>query len=144
MRNTGRRAGFTLIEIMVVVVILGILAALVMPRILDRPEEARRTKAAIDIKSIETALNLYKIDNGVYPSLEQGLAALVEKPAIGGIPRAWRDGGYLPRVPKDPWGGGYVYLIPGAHGPFDLSSLGPDAAPGGEGNDADINNWELD
>jgi general secretion pathway protein G len=137
--------GFTLIELMVVMVILGILAGLIVPRIMDRPEEARRTKAGIQIQSIEQALKLYKLDNGQYPTTEQGLLALVEAPAVGVPARKWRTGGYLEKgkVPKDPWDGDFVYLSPGLHGDFDLISYGPDHQSGGEGNDADINNWEL-
>lgn len=140
----GRRAGFTLLEILVVVVILGILATIIVPRIMGRPEEARRTKAVMDIKSIETALNLYKIDTGSYPSTEQGLDALVSKPTIGEIPRNWKTGGYLGKVPKDPWGHVYVYLSPGDNGEFDLSSYGADGEKGGGEKYADVNNWEID
>ncbi len=139
-------AGFTLIEIMVVIVILGILATLIIPRFMGREEEARRTMARVQIESIETALKLYKLDNGVYPSTEQGLQALVEPPSIGQIPRKWREGGYLEkgRVPTDPWDNDYVYLSPGLHGDFDLISYGADGEPGGEGNNQDINNWESE
>ena len=138
--------GFTLIEIMVVMVILGILAGLIIPRIMGRPEEARRTKARIQIESIETALKLYKLDNGLYPTTEQGLQALVELPSVGKLASAWREGGYLEkgRVPKDPWDNEYVYLCPGIHGDFDLVSYGADGETGGEGKDMDINNWELE
>jgi general secretion pathway protein G len=138
--------GFTLIELMVVIVILGILAGLIIPRIMGRPEEARRMKAKIQIESIETALKLYKLDNGYYPVTEQGLQALVEAPTVGQLPRAWREGGYLEKgkVPKDPWGNEYLYLCPGVQGDYDLSSYGPDGQPGGEGEDADINSWELE
>jgi general secretion pathway protein G len=138
--------GFTLIEIMVVMVILGILAGLIVPRIMDRPEEARRTKAAIQIGSIEQALHLYKLDNGQYPTTEQGLQALVEAPSVGRLAKRWREGGYLDKgkVPKDPWGNDFVYISPGLHGDFDLMSYGPDGEPGGEDADADINNWELE
>jgi len=138
--------GFTLIEIMVVMVILGILAGLIIPRIMGRPEEARRTKARIQIESIETALKLYKLDNGFYPTTDQGLQALVEPPSVGELARDWREGGYLEKgkVPKDPWGNEYVYLSPGIHGDFDLVSYGADGETGGEGNDMDINNWELE
>jgi general secretion pathway protein G len=140
------RRGFTLIEIMVVMVILGILAGLIIPRIMGRPEEARRTKARIQIESIETALKLYKLDNGSYPTTEQGLQALVEPPSVGKLANAWREGGYLEkgRVPKDPWDNEYVYLCPGIHGDFDLVSYGADGETGGEGKDMDINNWELE
>jgi len=137
--------GFTLIELMVVMVILGILAGLIVPRIMDRPEEARRTKAGVQIQSIEQALKLYKLDNGQYPTTEQGLLALVEAPATGTLAKKWRTGGYLEKgkVPKDPWENDFVYISPGLHGDFDLSSYGPDNQSGGEGKDADINNWEL-
>lgn len=140
------RRGFTLIEIMVVMVILGILAGLIIPRIMGRPEEARRTKARIQIESIETALKLYKLDNGSYPTTEQGLQALVELPSVDKLASAWREGGYLEkgRVPKDPWDHEYVYLCPGIHGDLDLVSYGSDGETGGEGKDMDINNWELE
>jgi general secretion pathway protein G len=113
---------------------------------MGRPEEARRTKARIQIESIETALKLYKLDNGSYPTTEQGLQALVEPPSVGKLASAWREGGYLEkgRVPKDPWDNEYVYLCPGIHGDFDLVSYGADGETGGEGKDMDINNWELE
>ena len=138
--------GFTLIELMVVIVILGILAGLIIPRIMGRPEEARRMKAVIQMEGLETALRLYKLDNGTYPSTEQGLQALVEAPTVGELPRAWREGGYLEKgkVPKDPWGNDYVYLSPGLHGDYDLISYGPDGEPGGEDKNKDINSWELE
>lgn len=144
--GTKFHAGFTLIEIMVVIVILGILATLIIPRFMGREEEARHTVARVQMESIETALKLYKLDNGVYPSTEQGLQALVEPPSIGQIPRKWREGGYLEkgRVPRDPWDNDYVYLSPGLHGDFDLISYGADGEPGGEGNNKDINNWESE
>jgi general secretion pathway protein G len=138
--------GFTLIELMVVIVILGILAGLIIPRIMGRPEEARRIKARIQMESIETALKLYKLDSGLYPTTEQGLQSLVEAPSVGELPKAWREGGYLEKgkLPKDPWGNDYVYLCPGLHGEFDLSSYGADGEPGGEGNNKDVNSWEED
>jgi general secretion pathway protein G len=138
--------GFTLIELMVVIVILGILAGLIIPRVMERPEQARRMKAQVQIESIETALKLYKLDNGSYPTTEQGLQALVEPPTVGQLPRDWREGGYLEKgkVPKDPWEYEYVYLSPGLHSDFDLISYGADGQPGGEGPDQDINNWELE
>jgi len=136
--------GFTLIEIMVVVVILGILAAIVVPRLLSRPDEAKVTKAKVDMKSIEESLGLFKLDNGFYPSTDQGLKALVEKPSTGRIPAKYSVDGYLKRTPVDPWGTIYVYLSPGLHDHnFDLISYGADGQPGGEGFDADINSWEL-
>jgi general secretion pathway protein G len=145
-RKKSDNRGFTLIELMVVIVILGILAGLIIPRIMGRPEEARRMKARIQIESVETSLQLYKLDNGYYPTTEQGLQALVEAPAVGQLPRAWREGGYMEKgkIPKDPWGNEYVYLSPGVNGDYDLSSYGPDGEPGGEGMDADINSWELE
>ena len=138
------QGGFTLIEILVVVVILGILASIIVPKIMKRPEEARRTKAKMDIKAIETALNLYRLDNGVYPSTEQGLDALVTKPTTGIIPKNWKEEGYLDKVPKDPWKNPFVYLSPGLHKEFDLESYGADGVDGGEGKDADVENWNLD
>jgi len=137
------QSGFTLIEIMVVVVILAILAGIVIPKILERPEEARRTKATVQINNIEGALHLFKIDNGFYPSTEQGLDALINKPSTGRVPNKWKDGGYLDRLPLDPWEGPYIYLSPGAHGDYDLYSLGPDGEEGGEGGDADVQSWNI-
>ncbi|MDY6971171.1 MAG: type II secretion system major pseudopilin GspG [Thermodesulfobacteriota bacterium] len=138
--------GFTLIEIMIVIVILGILAWQIAPRIMGKPEEARRVKAQMDMESLETALKLYKLDNGYYPSTEQGLEALIRLPEVGKLPMAWREGGYLEkgRIPKDPWKNDYIYLSPGLHGDFDLMSYGPDGQPGGEGENEDISNWELE
>jgi general secretion pathway protein G len=149
MKKFGRKrgeSGFTLIELMVVIVILGILAGLIIPRIMGRPDEARRAKARMQIESIETALKLYKLDSGNYPTTEQGLQALVEQPSVGPPAKNWRQGGYLERgkVPKDPWDKDFVYISPGAHGDFDLSSLGADGEPGGEGKNKDINSWETD
>jgi general secretion pathway protein G len=138
--------GFTLIEIMVVIVILGILITYVAPKFMGRTEQAKRTQTKIQIGSIETALKLYRLDNGYYPTTEQGLEALVEAPTVGRLPKAWREGGYLEKgkVPKDPWGNEYVYLSPGVQGDYDLSSYGPDGEPGGEGEDEDVNSWELE
>jgi general secretion pathway protein G len=138
--------GFTLIEIMVVVVILGVLAALVVPRIMDNPDKARLVKVKNDIRAIETTLKLYKLDNYVYPSTDQGLEALVIKTTIPPEPRQWKDGGYLDNVPKDPWGFPYNYLSPGLHSKhsgFDLYSLGADGQPEGMDVNADIGNWQL-
>lgn len=138
--------GFTLIELMVVIVILGILAGLIIPRIMGRPEEARRMKARVQMESMETALRLYKLDSGAYPSTEQGLQALIESPTVGELPRAWRKGGYLEKgqVPKDPWGNEYIYLSPGLHGDFDLVSYGTDGQPGGEDHNQDVNSWDQE
>lgn len=136
--------GFTLIEVLVVVVILGILAALIVPRIMDRPDEARVIAAKNDIRAIQSALNLYRLDNGVYPSTEQGLIALVQKPDTGNVPRNWKPGGYLDRLPKDPWQNDYQFLSPGVHGEVDIFSLGADGQPGGEGYNADIGSWNLE
>ncbi len=137
--------GFTLIELMVVLVILGVLAGMIVPRIMDRPEEARRTKAGVDIGALEQALKLYKLDNGKYPTTDQGLQALIEAPSVGRLAKKWRKGGYLDKssVPQDPWDMDFIYISPGLHGDFDLMSYGPDGEPGGEDMDADINNWEL-
>ena len=136
-----QQRGFTLIEVMVVVVILGILAALVVPKIMGRPDEARVIKARQDVQAVEAALNLYRLDNHAYPSTDQGLTALVEKPS--GEPAApnWKAGGYLDRVPQDPWGHPYQYLNPGLHGETDIWSYGADGQEGGEGVNADLGNW---
>jgi len=144
-RRLNEQQGFTLIEIMVVVVILGILAAIIVPRFLSRPDEAKVTKAKVDIKGLEETLGLFKLDNGFYPSTEQGLKALVEKPTKGRIPSKFPAGGYLKKVPADPWNNPYVFLSPGLHNQdFDLISYGADGQPGGEDFDADINSWQID
>ena len=136
-----RAAGFTLIEIMVVIVILGILAALIVPKVISRPDEARIIAAKQDVATLAQALRLYKLDNLAYPSTDQGLQALVARPASAPVPANWKAGGYLERLPKDPWGRDYRYLNPGRRGEIDIFSLGADGEPGGEGNDADIGNW---
>ena len=136
--KTYREQGFTLIEVMVVVVILGILAAILVPKVMDRPDQARITKARQDIRALEAALNLYKLDNYVYPSTDQGLEALTEKPGSPEPPN-WKDGGYVDRLPLDPWRQPYQFLSPGAHGSIDIYSLGPDQQP----SDDDIGNWLL-
>lgn len=134
--------GFNLFEVMVVVVILGLLATFIIPRIAGRPDEARVTKARADIHTLETAIDLYRLDNGSYPSTDQGLLALVEKPSSDPEPRAWRAGGYVKRLNKDPWGKPYQYLNPGEHGEIDIFSYGADGEPGGEGVKAEIGNWQ--
>ncbi|WP_029459248.1 type II secretion system major pseudopilin GspG [Solidesulfovibrio alcoholivorans] len=139
----GDAAGFTLIELMVVIVILGVLAGLVLPRIVDQPDKARVVKAKMQIESLSMGLKQYKLDNGFYPSTEQGLRALKEKPSIGRVPQNYPAKGYLDTVPKDPWGRDYVYICPGEHGDFDLLSLGADREEGGEGVNADIKSWDL-
>jgi general secretion pathway protein G len=145
-RITYDSNGFTLIELMVVIVILGILAGLIVPRIMGRPEEARQMKAKMTIESLETSIRLYKLDNGSYPTTEQGLQALIERPDTGNVPKKWRDGGYLEKrkVPLDPWDNEYVYLSPGVNGEYDIVSYGSDGVPGGEGKDSDINSWEME
>ncbi len=137
--------GFTLIEIMVVVVILALLAALVAPKIIGRSDDAKLADAKLQIRNLETALKLYKLDNGIYPSTEQGLDALLSKSAIGQIPRNYRQGGYLEgnRLPKDPWGTEFIYLSPGEHGDYDLCSFGSDGLKGGNEKAADICNWNM-
>lgn len=134
-------AGFTLVEILVVVVILGILAAVVVPRVMDQPDQARVTKARADVQALVTALNIYRLDNHQYPSTNQGLQALVQRPS--GQPDApnWKAGGYIDRLPEDPWGNQYQYLNPGVHGEIDVWSLGADGALNGEGINRDIGNW---
>ncbi len=135
--------GFTLIELMVVIVILSILAVYMAPRLIGRDDQARQLRAKVDIEALETALKLYRLDTGSYPTTQQGLDALVEQPE--GV-QNWREGGYLDkrRLLRDPWGNEYVYLSPGQHGDFDIISYGANGQPGGEGVNADINNWEIE
>ncbi|NWF97609.1 MAG: type II secretion system major pseudopilin GspG [Nitrospirae bacterium] len=137
--------GFTLLEIIVVVFILGLLAAIVAPKIIGRTDDARIADAKIQIRNFETALKLYKLDNGFYPETSQGLQALIEQPTTGRIPQKYRQGGYLEQksIPDDPWGNPYLYLCPGLHGDFDIVSFGADGKEGGEGKDADIRNWDM-
>ena len=138
-----REHGFTLLEIMVVVVIIGLLAAVVVPQFMGRVDDARVAKAKQDIQALETGLTMYKLDNFNYPTGEEGLKALVEKPNDPNV-KNWRAGGYLKRLPKDPWGNDYQYQYPGTHGEVDISSFGADGQAGGEGVNADIGNWNLD
>lgn len=142
--RTSDNKGFTLIEIMVVVVILGILAALIVPRIMSRPDEARVGKAKADLNAISSALELYRLDNFSYPTTDQGLEALVKQPSSEPLPKNWKEGGYLERTPSDPWGNPYQYLMPGEHGEYDLYSWGADGHPGGEGINQDIGNWVME
>jgi general secretion pathway protein G len=137
--------GFTLLEIIVVVFILSLLAAIVAPKIIGRTDDARIAEAKVQIKNLETALKLFKLDNGFYPATEQGLASLIEKPTVGQIPQKYREEGYLEqrRIPVDPWGNPYIYLSPGLYGDFDIISYGADGKEGGEGKDADIKNWDI-
>jgi general secretion pathway protein G len=138
-----RARGFTLIEIMVVVVIMGILASLVVPKLMSRTGESRVAAAKVDISTVMQALKLYKLDNQRYPTTEQGLQALLVKPTSGPAANGWKEGGYLEKMPKDPWGNPYQYLSPGVKGEVDVISLGADGQPGGTGDDADIGSWEL-
>jgi general secretion pathway protein G len=141
---TGATArGFTLIEIMVVVVIMGILAALVVPKLMGRTDDARIIAARQDIATVMQALKLYRLDNLRYPTTEQGLQALIAKPTTGPAANGWKTGGYIDKLPKDPWGNPYQYLSPGIKGEIDVLSLGGDGQPGGTENDADIGSWEL-
>jgi len=137
------RTGFTLIEVMVVVVILAILAALIVPRVISRPDEARVVAARQDISTIMQALRLYRLDNLRYPTSEQGLAALVTPPTVAPLPPNWKAGGYLERLPKDPWGNPYHFLNPGVRGELEVFSFGADGVAGGQGTDTDIGSWNL-
>jgi general secretion pathway protein G len=138
-----RSNGFTLIELMVVLVILGVLAAMIAPKIMDRPDQARIIAAKQDIATIVQALKMYRLDNIRYPTTEQGLQALISKPTIAPVPDNWKSGGYLEKLPNDPWGHPYLYLNPGRQGEIDVISLGADGESGGEGTDADIGSWML-
>jgi general secretion pathway protein G len=141
---SARHRGFTLIEIMVVVVIIGLLAAVIVPQVVDKVDQARVAKAKQDITSLETALTMYRLDNSKYPTTDQGLTALTTQPTDPNI-RHWRPGGYIKRISKDPWGNDYQYVYPGTHGgEYDLYSLGADNQPGGEGTDADVGNWNAE
>lgn len=139
--SISRARGFTLIEILVVIVIIGILAGLIVPRVMDRPDQARVVAARSDISAIMNALKMYRLDNGSYPTSDQGLQALVRKPETGPAVGNWKSGGYLERLPKDPWGMDYQYLNPGLQGEVDVFSFGSDHQPGGEGYAADIGSW---
>ena len=142
-RYSYSEQGFTLIEIMVVVIIIGILAAIVAPNVIGRVDDAQLTKAKAEISNIENAMKFYRLDNFAYPTTEQGIDALVTKPNDPNV-RNWKPGGYMDRVPKDPWGNPYQYLNPGNNGEIDIYTLGRDGRPGGEGLDADIGNWDTE
>lgn len=142
LNRTKRSRGFTLIEIMVVVVIMGVLAALVVPKLLSRTGESKVAAAKVDIATIMQALKLYKLDNQRYPTTEQGLQALLTKPTAGPAANGWKEGGYLEKMPRDPWGAPYQMLSPGVKGEIDVFSLGADGQPGGAGDDADIGSWD--
>ncbi|MGM0450397.1 MAG: type II secretion system major pseudopilin GspG [Pseudomonadota bacterium] len=144
MKNASRSRGFTLIEIMVVMVILGLLVALVAPNIMGRGDEARVTAAEAQLRNISSALDLYRLDNSHYPSTEQGLDALVEKPSGSPEPKNWNPDGYMNSIPKDPWGNEYQYVQPGSEGPYDLYSYGADGREGGDGVNADISVWDVE
>jgi len=144
MRRIARDArGFTLIEILVVVAIIAIFATVVALNVSGEVPKAKITKAKSDIQSIESALDQYKMDNSFYPATEQGLQALIAPPTTGRVPKHYRDGGYIKRLPVDPWGNPYAYASPGVHGDIDIWSYGADGAPGGEGPDAEVGNWDL-
>ena len=138
--------GFSLIELMVVVIILGILAMYIGPKLMGRTEQAKEVQTRVQIEGLETALKLYKLDNGFYPTTEQGLQALVERPDAENVSQNWRKGGYLEKgkVPKDPWGNEFIYLSPGIQGDYDITSYGADGVPGGEDEYKDINSWEIE
>jgi general secretion pathway protein G len=141
--RVSRARGFTLIEIMVVVIIIGLLAAVIVPQVVDKVDQAKVTRAKADIQALEAALTMFRLDNSRYPTTDQGLSSLVTQPTDPSI-RHWRPGGYVPRLSKDPWGYDYQYTSPGTHNKdYDLYSLGADGQPGGEGVDADIGNWNI-
>ena len=144
MSKRTQQAGFSLLELMVVVVILSVLALVLVPRIIDRPDQARVARVQSDIAVVVNAVKLYRLDNFKYPTTEQGLAALVTRPISEPLPQNWAQNGYLDRLPKDPWGNEYQYLSPGVHDEFDVFSLGADGVSGGEGVDADIGSWSLE
>jgi general secretion pathway protein G len=145
-RTLRGNRGFSLIELMVVVIILGILAMYIGPKLMGRTEQAKEVQTRVQIEGLETALKLYKLDNGFYPTTEQGLQALVERPDAENVSQNWRKGGYLEKgkVPKDPWGNEFIYLSPGIQGDYDITSYGADGVPGGEDENKDINSWEIE
>lgn len=144
LKKQRKEAGFTLMELMVVIVILGILASIVVPRFLDEPHKARVVKAKMQIQGLSTAAKRFYLDNGYYPSTEQGMQALVTKPTTGRVPKQYPNGGYIGKIPKDPWGNDYVYLAPGSHDSFDIISFGSDGEEGGTNDGSDIQSWNLE
>lgn len=144
LHNINKQAGFTLIEVIVVLVILGILASIVVPKVVSRTDQAQVVKAKQDIRAMESSLQMYRVDNFNYPSTDQGLQALAKKPTSGNEPKNWQSGGYIKKIPKDPWGNDYQYLSPGEKGDFDIYSLGADGRPGGDNSNQDIGNWDLE
>jgi general secretion pathway protein G len=142
-KTAARQSGFSLVEILVVLVIMGLLISVVAPTVLNRADDARIQKVYADFKAIETALKIYRLDNYVYPSTEQSLDALVEASTLDPEPRNFKSGGYLSEIPRDPWGRPYLYLSPGENGEIDIYSLGADGVSGGEGQNADIGNWKT-
>ncbi|MDO8908588.1 MAG: type II secretion system major pseudopilin GspG [Pseudohongiella sp.] len=142
-KNHSRHKGFSLIEILVVLVIMGLLISIIAPNVLGRADEARVQKVFADFSAIETGLRMYRLDNFSYPSSEQGLRALVERPTLSPVPANWKSGGYLESLPTDPWGNPYLYLSPGQQGAYDIFSYGADGVRGGEGQNADLGNWQA-
>ena len=143
-RDPAGDGGFSLLELMVVVVIMSILALVIVPRVIDRPDQARVARVQSDLATLQNALELYKLDNFRYPTTEQGLAALTDRPTRDPVPANWSDSGYIDRLPSDPWGGEYQYLAPGVHGDVDVFTYGADGITGGEGTDADLGTWSFD
>ena len=141
-QKSERDSGFSLLELMVVVVIMSILALVIVPRIIDRPDQARQARVQSDLATLSEAVSLYRLDNFVYPTTQQGLAALVTRPVSDPVPDNWQDGGYVQTLPSDPWGKPYQYLSPGVHGDFDIFTFGADGVAGGDGVNADIGSWQ--
>ncbi len=143
-RYLASQRGVTLIEMMVVIVIIGILSGVIYANYSSRPHQARMTRAGLEIRELQTALELYALDNGTYPSTEQGLEALASKPSSGKVPKYYPESGYMPRIPDDPWDNDYIYIYPGSHEDFDIESYGADGEDGGSGKGEDIESWNLE